>query len=215
MRPGVRFYCPAGVPKPAHRGDLPAGADLYAGKGPDAALGQGPGGGTVYGGAYSQGEKGWVRTEAGWWTHLGGVVPQHLIRIAPHPRIVRWAVVTGALAEHRWTIPVLIRPQVRDDTAEPVYVSALEREWRGDANGWQPPRDLVEVQEQLFTVAHDLATSTDVEAMNREITDLTIDLLGIGHMVSRHEIAAGGWLSELFMLRTLAAACDVLVETPA
>ncbi len=216
MRPAVRFYCPRGVPKPAHRTDLPpAGAELLPGKGPDATLGLGDGGGMVYGGIYVPGEPGWVRTEAGWWVNLGGAIPQHLIRLAPHPRIVRWTVVVGALPEHRWTIPVLIKPQQRDDIADPVYVSALEREWRGDAAGWKAPTDLAELQEQLITVAHDLAVSSDLEANARGITDLTIGLLGIGHLISRYEIAAGGWLSELFMLRTLAAACDVAIELPA
>lgn len=208
MRPGIRYYCPPGVSRPSHREDLVGGAELLPGKGPDAALGQGDGGGLVFGGEYVDKEPGWHRTGAGWWVHLGGSIPQHLVRSAPHPRIIRWTLVAGALPEHRWRVPVILMPQGGDAGVEPVYVSALEKEWRGDAAGWKAPADLVALQDQLIAVAHDLSLSRDLAAQTADITDLTIDLLALGHLVSRHEIAAGGWLSELTMLRVLAAASD-------
>ncbi len=214
MRPGVRYYCPRGVPKPAHRGDLIGGSELLPGKGPEVA-GESDlagGGGTVYGGAYTQGEEGWHRTEAKWWVHLGSTVPQHLARAAPNPRIVRWHLVVGAFPEHRWRVPVLLMRQPGDAEAsgtEPVYVSALEREWRGDAKGWQAPADLVEMQERLHAVAHDLATGASLEDEWTAITDLTLSMLEQGHTISRHEIAVGRWLTELTLLRILAAGCDI------
>jgi hypothetical protein len=208
MRPGIRYYCPPGIDRPAHREDLGAGAELLPGKGPEAALGQGAGGGAVYGGLYVDREPGWQRTAAGWWVHLGGTVPQHLVRAAPHARIIRWSLVAGALPEHRWRVPVILMPQGGEAGVEPVYVSVLEKEWRGDEAGWKTPPELVVMQDQLISVAHDLAMSSDLEAQTKDITDLTLALLAIGHLVSRHEIAAGGWLSELTMLRVLAAACD-------
>lgn len=211
MRPGVRYYCPPGVPKPAHRDDLPpGGAELLPGKGPDVAAGDGgAGGGTVYGGSYSQGEPGWVKTAAGWWVHLGTTLPQQLMRAAPNPRVVRWVIVPGAQPEHRWRVPVLLSQQGGEDGTAPLYVSALEREWRGDAAGWQVPTELVAMQEQLNEVAHDMATGVDLASQWQEITDLTLSLLAAGHTATRHEIAAGHWLSELFMLRVLAGACGI------
>lgn len=202
LRP-IRYYCPPGVDRPAHRADLVGGVSLVAGAGPDVASG-GPGGGMVIGGLYEPAEGGWSQTAAGWWLHMGDTVPQHLARAEGHPRIVRWTTVDGAQADHRWRVPVLVAPSETDDG---TYVSTLERAL--GAAGWQAPADLAPIQARLLDQVHGLARGGDFAVELERVTDLVIELLTLGHHVSRHELIAAGWLTERVLLRVLIAAAAV------
>jgi hypothetical protein len=209
MRPGVRYFCPTGVDRPAHRPDLLGGVEVVAGHGPDVAAG-GPGGGLVLGGSYEAGETGWQRTEAGWWVNLGTALPQHLWRTQTNPRIARWATVEGALPEHRWRVPILLVPAPSDGGGAPTaYLSALERVWKG-GEGWVDDAELARLTDDLHAVAHGIA----LHGLDHEwpaITDLVLRLLVEGQRISRFELAAGGWLSERMLLRTIIAAADAPV----
>ncbi len=210
--------------RPAHRDDIVGGgAELLNGIGPDAIPPhQGQGGGTVYGGLFTPGEPGWVKTEAGWWVNLGSALPQHLQRIHVHPRITRWTIVHGAQPEHRWRVPVLLTVEPSEDPeAAPTWVSALERVYRG-ADGWVEPADLVALQDQLHEVAKGVALRSSLDEEWAAITDLGIRLLGLGHRITEHELAAsakatvsGAWLSERLLLRVMVAASDQAVPAEA
>lgn len=206
LRP-IRYYCPPGIARPEHRDDLVGGAGLVLGAGPDVE-GGGPGGGTVYGGVYEAREPGWVLTAAGWWVHLGDVVPQHLARLDVHPRITRWTIVDGAHAQHRWRVPVLLTPNEKDPGAvDASYGSALERVLA--ASGWADPADLAALQARLLDQVYGLARGADLRAELDNITDLVVKLFELGHRVTRHELVVGGWLTERVLVRTLIAAADV------
>ena len=67
-----RWYVPKGLAKPAHI-RLTDGQTLHDDQGPD-----GLGGGTMYGGSFTPGEAGWLKTPGGWWINLRDVAPQTL-----------------------------------------------------------------------------------------------------------------------------------------
>ncbi len=212
MRPGIRYYCPPGVAAPAHRPEIGGGGKVDDGHGPDVAAG-GPGGGLVYGGIYADQDTGWVRTDAGWWVNLGTTMPQHLWRPNTNPRIVRWAVIEGAQPEHRWRVPVLLTPEPSTgDDAPRAYVSALERVWRGGA-GWVDEPELADLADQVHAVCHGVSLN-GLTGEWPAITELALRLYQEGARVTRHEIAAGGWLSERMLLRTLIAAADTAQPEP-
>jgi hypothetical protein len=223
VRPAVRYYCPKGIARPAHRDDFVGeGAELLPGIGPDTVPPHGgTGEGRVWGGLYVPGEPGWVKTDAGWFVNLGTSLPQHLQRIHVHPRITRWTIVHGAQAEHRWRVPVLLTIEPSEDPDQPpTWVSALERVYRG-ADGWIEPGDLIDLQNRLHDVAQGVALRGRLDEEWQAITDLAIDLLALGQRISRHELAAsaaspaGAWLSERMLLRTIVAASDQAVAAEA
>lgn len=204
----IRYYCPAGGSVPAYAATLPPHG-CVAGRGPDVDAQLGEGGGVVYGGAFRPNEPGWQRTAAGWWVNLGGVRPQDLVKLDTDPRIVRWVLVDGDRREHRWKVPVLLRPEFTDEGETDVYVSALERVWRG-GDKWDDPAHLVELQRRLRAVAIGLALA-DGESLteNRALVQVVVDLLACGQDISEHELVAGGWLTERMLVRVTIAAAAV------
>jgi hypothetical protein len=208
-----RWYCPAGIARPTHLSVLATPVGCVPGVGPDVAD-AGPGGGMMYGGVFTPGESGWVKTEAGWYVNMVGVMPQVLARMDRNPRITRWTMVQGVTREHVLMVPVLLGPVFPDDAptdgselvAPIAYVSALDQVLT--QKGWSDPTELAALQEQLRRVAITIGTEHCLD--DPGLVSLAIELLMLGHQnVTRHEMIAGGWFSELVLLRVLVAAAGI------
>lgn len=213
MTPYPLIYCPAGVARPAAVCASPHQVGTLAGKGPDAHL-DADGkpidrGGTCHGGTLQPGLR-WLKTPAGWWLGLHPQhQPQHLRRVALHPRIMRWTWVEGAEPGHRWQVPVILTTNDAGDT-----VLALDRVWRGEADGWQAGDDLTAIAERCLAVANGVALADSEDERNAAIRTLAIDLLTLGHWANGDLLAATGWFSELVMVRIVQASIDRVPGEP-
>lgn len=192
MQPFVRYYTPAGGRPPAHAGRLTPMPLLDTAQGPDGTAG------VVWGGAYEAGEAGWVDSGLGWWVHLGGCLPQHLLRFDEPPSVRRWVEVPGHLPEQIWRVPVLLRRRSL------LYVCDLDPVFT--PGGWQRPPELVDLSERLLRLATALAEHQDPDRDLQALCDLWHDLVGLSHRVSPVETAAGRWLTVKVLLRTILAA---------
>lgn len=203
-----RWYCPAGTDRPAHLPALIMPQQLVAGAGPDVSDG-GKGGGTVYGGGWTKGEPGWIKTAAGFWVNLDGVAPQTLVRAQRHRQVKHWKLIHGVEPETWWAVPQLLSTMDDEETGQVIaYVSDLDQVL--GPNGWTDPHDLAELQERLRLVAITVGTTQQGSERDDELVDLVLDLLTLGHQgISRHEVIAKGWLSFGFMLRVLIAAAGI------
>ncbi len=201
MTPYPPIYLPMGIPRPAscpHRGSNP----LPAGVGPDAVVGEGGivtgGGGTLCSAhGYERGSAGWRRTPAGWWLQLAGQQPQHLLRTARHPRIIRRAVLDGAHPGQKWSVPVLLAP------SDGGYISTVDGIWDGERYA---AGDLAAVQETLMALASGLDLAPDLAAREAAVRQLVADLLAIDHWVDLDFLTGAEWLSERLLIAVPLAA---------
>ncbi len=202
MTPYPAIYCPAGMPAPAccpHAGAM----QTMLGKGADADDGTGPGAGMCYGMPYAS--EGWQRTAAGWYLRLNEAhVPQHLVKLQPDPRIVRWRSVAGAKYGHWWQVPVILCQA--DDDPTRGYISALDRLWMGSE--WGLPPDLQCLQVPLLAIVGGQLLDLDPEQRNTRMRNLAIELLKVGNWIDEDFLAVTGWFSEAMMLRIILAGCD-------
>lgn len=200
-----RYYVPKGIQAPTHI-SFPGPMELYDGHGPDVP-GGGCGGGRLYGVQdFIDGEPGWTKTDEGWWMNLGGCLPQHLIRLDTHPRIVRWKTIIGADEHHWWRVPVLLQPDTEGLGREPeMYVSALDSSWK-IGRGWSDPDDLAAIQRTLLDIALCIGESQSFDAAEEELVAVVSDVLALGHHVSMVELSEASWLTKRLLLRTLFAA---------
>lgn len=200
-----RWYCPPGVAKPAHA-VVPGAVACLPHAGPPGA----PPGGTVYGGLLELDEPGWRAHPGGWWYNGRGSAPALLIRLDPHPRLVKWTEIVGAHQDHTWRVPVMLEP-VMDETGNPVlFKSALDRVWTG--NGWDAPPEIDGLMRRLLSVCHEIGRG-GASLTSPEAVDAALDALALGHIFDRGEIIEEGWVSEVLVLRTLLATCGM--EIPA
>lgn len=206
MNPYPLIYCPKGVDRPTCC-PAPHVVGIVPGKGPDATF-DADGkptdqGGLCFGGTLQPGLR-WVRTPKGWWIGLHPQhQPQHLRRVALHPRIVRWTWVDGAQDGHRWQVPVLLTT-----TDEGDIVLALDRVWRGEADGWQAGDDLTAIVTRCLAIANQVALADSEAERDAAVRILAVDLLALGHFTDDDFLAGTGWLSESTMIRVVQAAID-------
>jgi hypothetical protein len=198
MRPS-RWYCPPGVPKPAHACIAGEMACMPTG-GPPGAI---PGG-MCYGGPVEPGEAGWQQHPAGHWFNFTDASPALLLRMNPNPRLVRWVEIAGAAAEQVWRVPVLLEP-VYDGETERIllFKTALDRVWTGTA--WAPPDEMAELQRRLLLVNHGIGMQR-MDLSSAEAVKVALDLLHLGHEFDDHEMIAAKWVSEVLVIRILIAA---------
>lgn len=169
---------------------------------------QGPfgkiGGGATYHGPWSDGH--WIASPAGWSVLLTDHLPQHLVRATPHPRVLRTVAIPGALRNHLWLVPVLLRPVGETDDAR-LFEPALDRVWRGA--DWHDPEDLTAVVQAALDAASE-APGTDPAALPR----LAAAALALTHHVDLDLLALLGWLTEATMARVVRAVCGLEEGVP-
>lgn len=200
MRP-FRWYCPPGVAKPAHA-VVPGVVACLPDAGPPGAT---PGG-TVYGGTLELGEKGWKKHRGGWWFNGQGSAPSLLIRLDPHPRLIRWVEVAGSIPDHLWRVPVLLEP-VMDESGTPVlFRGALDRVWNGQ--GWDTPQEIESLMRRLLSLCLDIGRGA-TSLSSPEAVAAALDVLALGQVFDRDEVVEEGWISEVVVLRTLIGGCGM------
>jgi hypothetical protein len=201
MRP-VRWYCPPGVPKPAHA-IIPGMCQCLPTGGPPGAV---PGG-MCYGGAVEPEDTGWRQHPAGHWFTYEDASPALLIRLDANPRLVRWVEIAGADPAHIWRVPVLLEPVYGADGETPVlFKSALDRIWTGGT--WDTPAEIQDLQRRLLLMCHDIGTNRTAVS-SAEAVQTALDALRQGHEFDPAEIIAAGWVSEVLVLRTLIGTCGM------
>lgn len=206
------WYCPPGIRLPDHVQWRDAVQAIVPGKGPDVDVDpEAKGGGTIYGGGgYVDKQSGWSKTAAGYWVRFTGALPQHLVRMDMHPRVVSWTTLEGAWPGQEWIIPVLVRPVFRKGSDEPrCFQSALERTWRDGA--FKDPQDLVQIQEKLIHVAQGLR----IEGRGYDpLFRLVLELIAMGHhSLSEAEFDKNEWITQKFAIRVFAAAAGLEVTS--
>jgi len=206
LHPYPLIYCPPGVARPACCPGVHQ-VGLLPGVGPDAVAHsdgtiQG-GGGMCYGGAYSDTLYRWTKTMAGWYLGLNPAhKPQHLARTSTHPRIVRWVRVPGIHAAHEWAVPVLVT------WIDESPVVAVDRIWAGAAAGWTHGDDLDPTLRACLAIANHIQLAPEPEDRNRQVRDLAVSLLALGHWLDEDLLVAAGWMSERMMISVIKAAID-------
>lgn len=198
----ARWYCPPGVPRPAHA-LTPLVCRMTDTGAPVGAV---PGG-TCYGGPLEPGELGWHQHADGHWFDLRGASPLQMIRLDPHPRLIEWRTVAGADPSHIWRVPVLVSPTF--DEAEPDRVtgfkSSLDRVWNGQ--DWTLSQPLVDLRQRLLWTFQEIAGDR-VNLDSADAVDMALSLLDQGQAFDRSEIIAAGWVTEVLVVRVLCAGSD-------
>lgn len=197
------MYLPKGVQRPSCCPHL-GGPTTLDDKGPDYDPETKCGGGGMLLGSAEIPARGWKRTNAGWWVCLQGHRPQDLIRLAPHPRILRRRWIEGAHPGQRWSVPVLLQITGTDS-----YRSAIDGIWDGTQWGQGELRSLFE---PLLAFANGVPLAIDLEARNRAMIDLAIGILAVDHWIDESFLIAAGWFSEQVMARAVLAAADAAGE---
>jgi hypothetical protein len=194
-----RWYCPPGVDLPAHARRLhPVG--LLPGRGPDQA------GGTCWGGAYVPDEPGWIKAPAGWWYHPGDAQPEHLIRGGMNPVLLHWKVITGAIPDQSWMVPVLLRPLA--GSVPPIYVPAVDQVRQGGR--WTIAPEIAGLCDRALITLHDICLAGETaELAEDRLLDYVGDILGLAYHVSRFELEAHGWLSKALVMRVLTTVVEL------
>lgn len=196
-----QWYVSPGTDKPAHLPAVIPAIGLQPGAaGPDGLAG------VVFGAsAYDPATCDDYRPmPGGWWVRRPSfLLPQHLVRISPPREVCRWTVVQGD-DQHVWRVPVILANVATD--GEALYVSALDRVWRGYT--WDVSRECQYLASRLLAVAHGVSLGDDIEARNREMVHLACDLLAIGHHVHADELADWGWLTEMLIIKIVRAAIE-------
>lgn len=198
----ARWYVPPGEKRPAHA-TSPVLCRMTETGGPPGAV---PGG-LCIGGPMEAAETGWLRHSAGHWYNLQGASPLQMIRLDPHPRLVEWRTVAGALPDHLWRVPVLVTPEYdeADSTKIISFKSGLDRVWTG--SGWDLPDRIVDLRRRLLWTFQEVAGER-LTLSSAEAVAMALDLLAEGQDFDREEIIGAGWVSEVLVVRALCAGSD-------
>lgn len=197
-----RWYCPPGVDRPAHA-VVPGIMRCTDTGGPPGAI---PGG-LCYGGPVETDEHGWIAHPSGHWFNFTDADPAVLLRLDPHPRLVRWRDIGGSQAGQTWHVPALLSPKYDEKSGElALFVSALDRIWTGD--GWNTPAEITDLQRRLLTIHHQLGTGS-ISLDSPEAVQVALDVLRLSHVFDDYEITKAGWVSEVLVVRTLLAAVEM------
>lgn len=200
MKP-ARWYCPPGIPKPAHA-VIPGNLQCELTGGPPGAL---PGG-MCYGAAVEPDEAGWLEHPKGHWFNFTDAEPALLIRLDPHPCLITWKDTVGAHPKHLWRVPVLLVPEYKEDGDIARFNSALDRVWTG--KGWNTDATIGDLQRRLLMVVHGIGTKR-ADLKSEESVQVALEILRLGQVFDEHEVTAAGWVNELLVVRVLIAACGM------
>ena len=167
-------------------------------KGPDDQAG------TVFGAGWDAVRRpaaSWVIVAPGVWMHHHDSSPQACVRpVLPgglrQGHGFGWQSVQGLASHHRWIVPALLRLRVTNGAVElqpgidPILTPA----------GWEEPPHLADialrVRSWLGRAKQYAAGEAEAGDVAKEMAELAIDLLMLGHFLSREELLATGWLSQ-------------------
>lgn len=180
--PGPIYYCPPGVPRPAHiRHEAPNA--LLPGIAP-AGVPESAAGGMLYGGAFDA-EHVYQPTSAGWYVHLRG----------DSRDIVRRNRIPG------YDVAGFLVPRLVDLHGAPVVGFF-------DASGFRVPDPLLSIVDRLQA----LLQSTDLDHHRQptpEHAQLAADILAVNFCVSLHELGLGQHLTPSTVWAIITAAVSI------
>jgi hypothetical protein len=153
-------------------------------------LQRGPDGeqGNIYGFAYEDGQRWHKASDAGWWCCVDGVVPTSTIRTDRLP---------GSVLVGPFLIPVLL---ALDGSCCVGYVAA---------DGFRIPQKYQAVVAKLQELLHYQGKLTEAHAA------LAVELIGINHHLTIHEIEAGEWLPVALVWQIIEAASGITPDVKA
>jgi hypothetical protein len=138
--------------------------------------------GDVYGFAFEDGQRWHKAGDSGWWCCVDGVAPYNTLRTDRLP---------GSVVVGQFLIPVLL---ALDGSCCIGYVAA---------DGFRIPQKYQAVVARLQECLHYQGKLTEAHAA------LAVELIGINHHLSIHEIEAGEWLPVSLVWPIIEAACGI------